>query len=271
MPIFGARLCAGCAMTPETIAQLAQEIRNLAHRGWEDRPNAEYLFREIGKRAQQISEPVASLSAQTPPDGGSDKVKSCLRFIRQCVSGSCNELDLEVIRGEIDGALGEADGNSESLRRALKSLYNEVHGALGIAEPKIRAAIGNTNMACIERRLSEAKSALGGAAQEEAPSSHDWIHEDELPADYPYHAMFPYSIIPGGIGCRVFPRLPERVKVEEEAGAPPVVEYRSFCKICHRAIRLWSGTRETGDWVHAEQNVSSDHWAVPFEDRESKK
>lgn len=155
-------------MKPETIAQLALEIRNLAHRGWEDRPNAEFLFREIGQRAQKIS-------------------------------------------------------------------------------------------------------SLGGAAQEEAPSSHDWIHEDELPADYPYHAMFPYSIIPGGVGCRVFPRLPECVKVEEEAVAPPVVEYRSFCKICHRAIRLWSGTRETGDWVHAEQNVSSDHWAVPFEDRESKK
>src|ERR1700730_1682948 len=40
----------------EAIAELTLEIRNLAHRGWEDRPNAEYLFREIGKRAQQIAE-----------------------------------------------------------------------------------------------------------------------------------------------------------------------------------------------------------------------
>jgi hypothetical protein len=38
------------------IAQLTLEIRNLAHRGWEDRPNAEFLFREIGKRAQKIAE-----------------------------------------------------------------------------------------------------------------------------------------------------------------------------------------------------------------------
>lgn len=38
------------------IAALTLEIRNLAHRGWEDRPNAAYLFREIGKRAQRIAE-----------------------------------------------------------------------------------------------------------------------------------------------------------------------------------------------------------------------
>jgi hypothetical protein len=40
----------------QDIARLVLEIRNLAHRGWEDRPNAEYLFREIGKRAQKIAE-----------------------------------------------------------------------------------------------------------------------------------------------------------------------------------------------------------------------
>lgn len=38
------------------IAQLVLEIRNLAHRGWEDGPNAEFLFREIGKKAQKIGE-----------------------------------------------------------------------------------------------------------------------------------------------------------------------------------------------------------------------
>lgn len=38
------------------IQQLTMEIRNLAHRGWLDRPNAEFLFREIGKKAFQIAE-----------------------------------------------------------------------------------------------------------------------------------------------------------------------------------------------------------------------
>jgi Protein of unknown function (DUF550) len=44
----------------DTVPQLLLEIRNLAHRGWEDRPNAEFLFREIGKKAQQASEIIAA-------------------------------------------------------------------------------------------------------------------------------------------------------------------------------------------------------------------
>ncbi len=32
-----------------------------------------------------------------------------------------------------------------------------------------------------------------------------WINEDELPKNYPYSAMFPFSVIPGGVGCRLFP------------------------------------------------------------------
>lgn len=31
------------------------------------------------------------------------------------------------------------------------------------------------------------------------------VNEDELPAGYPYHEMFPFSIIPDGVGCRLFP------------------------------------------------------------------
>lgn len=54
------------------IAQLVLEIRNLAHRGWEDRPNAELLFREISKRAQKIGE----LS-----EAGSSSLKLLLRAI----------------------------------------------------------------------------------------------------------------------------------------------------------------------------------------------
>lgn len=34
-----------------------------------------------------------------------------------------------------------------------------------------------------------------------------WIYEDELPEDYPYDAMFPYSRVDG---VRLFPRLPDR-------------------------------------------------------------
>lgn len=34
-----------------------------------------------------------------------------------------------------------------------------------------------------------------------------WVYEDELPEDYPYDAMFPYSIVDV---ARLFPRLPER-------------------------------------------------------------
>jgi hypothetical protein len=35
------------------------------------------------------------------------------------------------------------------------------------------------------------------------------IHEDELPEGYPYDEMFKYSFIPGGVGCRVFPKVYE--------------------------------------------------------------
>lgn len=34
-----------------------------------------------------------------------------------------------------------------------------------------------------------------------------WIYEDELPDDYPYDAMFPYSKVDG---VRLFPALPDR-------------------------------------------------------------
>ena len=53
--------------TPPTIEQLTLEIRNLAHHGWEDRPNAEFLFREIGKRAQKIAEMAGTPGMSTPP------------------------------------------------------------------------------------------------------------------------------------------------------------------------------------------------------------
>jgi hypothetical protein len=39
---------------------------------------------------------------------------------------------------------------------------------------------------------------------------HDWINEDELPDGYPYHEMFPHSIVDG---VRLFPKL----KAKQEA------------------------------------------------------
>jgi hypothetical protein len=68
------------------IATLILEIRNLAHRGWEDRKNAEFLFREIGKRAQWIADFAAprstkiesmTLALEPCPDCGSRHHRSC--------------------------------------------------------------------------------------------------------------------------------------------------------------------------------------------------
>ena len=50
-----------------------------------------------------------------------------------------------------------------ALYEALKALVNEVRGQVALAEPEIRAAIGNTNMACVEHRLTLATAALAQA------------------------------------------------------------------------------------------------------------
>lgn len=58
-----------------SIEQLCLEIRNLAHRGWEDRPNAEFLFREINKKAQIVASLAASphpLSSAAPSNQNKD-------------------------------------------------------------------------------------------------------------------------------------------------------------------------------------------------------
>lgn len=43
-----------------------------------------------------------------------------------------------------------------ALMSALVSLRNEVSGLLVIAEPELREAVGNTNVDCLKRRVSEA-------------------------------------------------------------------------------------------------------------------
>src|SRR5882757_626209 len=74
---------------PEPIPQLALEIRNLAHRAWEDRPNAEFLFREIGKRAQKISERVSALAA--PSQGAAPPENRPLPDIRRALAESIEQ------------------------------------------------------------------------------------------------------------------------------------------------------------------------------------
>ncbi len=46
------------------------------------------------------------------------------------------------------------------LREALASLANEVSGMIGIIEPVIRVAAGNTNFVCLENRMKEARAIL---------------------------------------------------------------------------------------------------------------
>lgn len=156
-------------MTPETIAELALEISNLAHRGWEDRANAEYLFREIGKRAQKLSEPVgASLSAQTPP---TDELRDfpALRLIRSC---------------ELDAAI-EKMGNTQLADILIERLWSKMDitgedsSFLSAAIERLRASSGAAQEgdcpcgATVVRKSDSAnKSKLCAdcAAQEEAPS-----------------------------------------------------------------------------------------------------
>ena len=48
------------------LADIAQEIQNLSHSAWLDRPNAEYLFREIERRALLIKQSAALLAESAP-------------------------------------------------------------------------------------------------------------------------------------------------------------------------------------------------------------
>ncbi len=76
-------------------------------------------------------------------------------------TGSATESSSSVLEGR-------GSGTEQALREALNKLRKEVAGALGIAERDIRDAIGNTNVACIKLRLSEADAALAIAS---SPSS----------------------------------------------------------------------------------------------------
>ena len=55
------------------------------------------------------------------------------------------------------------------LVEALRSLRNECSGAAGIALPELHVALGNTNVACLKRRIEEADAALALFDQPVAP------------------------------------------------------------------------------------------------------
>lgn len=59
----------------------------------------------------------------------------------------------------------------ETLRAALRSLSNAVRGALGFAEPELRAVLGNTNVNCIVGRLEQAAVVLSGAGETLPPAT----------------------------------------------------------------------------------------------------
>ena len=53
------------------VARRANEIENLATKGWLDKPNAEFLFREITNKAREIQAALlASLPAAAGPTSG---------------------------------------------------------------------------------------------------------------------------------------------------------------------------------------------------------
>jgi predicted negative regulator of RcsB-dependent stress response len=61
---------------------------------------------------------------------------------------------------EAESRVAALQAQLETLRQALKNLCGIVGGSLGYAEPEMREAIGNTNIAVMELRLKEAEAAL---------------------------------------------------------------------------------------------------------------
>ena len=66
----------------------------------------------------------------------------------------------------------------ERAEGALRRLRNEVHAALGLAEPEMREALGNTNVNCLSNRLREADELL--AALKSSQSTKGKENEPEM-------------------------------------------------------------------------------------------
>jgi hypothetical protein len=76
--------------------------------------------------------------------------------------------DLQILLASYDAVPGLVE-RVERLETALRYLAADVRGALGIGRHGIIAAVGATNVACIERRLEEA-SALASVAEQPQPA-----------------------------------------------------------------------------------------------------
>lgn len=107
---------------------LETSLEHIKTLGFEVETIAKESITEIHWHNRRAEKAEAELIARhsAAPDGGSDKVKWCLRFIRQCVSGKCDELDLEVIRGEIDGVLAEGHSAAEPTLNTVQQWEQQV-------------------------------------------------------------------------------------------------------------------------------------------------
>ncbi len=81
-------------------------------------------------------------------------------FVSQdgCVCAGCEAKRLLAL------TIPDAAQKVRRLVEALRSLRNEVHGAIDIGELGIREAVGNTNVGCIQNCLQEADAALADFA-----------------------------------------------------------------------------------------------------------
>jgi hypothetical protein len=79
--------------------------------------------------------------------------------------------DLQILLASYDAVPGLVE-RVERLETALRYLAADVRGALGIGRHGIIAAVGATNVACIERRLEEA-SALAPVAEQPQPAGEE--------------------------------------------------------------------------------------------------
>ena len=68
---------------------------------------------------------------------------------------------------ERDKANADLIAAAPDLDAALLALANEVDAILSIAEEAIRAAVGNTNAACLKERVLDARAALAKARGEQ--------------------------------------------------------------------------------------------------------
>jgi hypothetical protein len=78
-----------------------------------------------------------------------------------CMDG-INGMDSGAVAGQRNARL---IATSPVLYDALSGLLGEVEGALGMEENALRGLLGNTNLACLKRRVEQARAALAKAKE----------------------------------------------------------------------------------------------------------